>query len=77
MFKVNNKNNRWRRSGVFIVNFEHISHLFLVFILLTLNKQMFSKVFLKTSQNFKHEGQRLSPFHKFIKLIDVIFSNPT
>ena len=26
------------RSGVFIVNFEHISHLFLVFLLLTLNK---------------------------------------
>ena len=30
----------WRRSGVFIVNFKHISHLFLVSPLLTLNKQM-------------------------------------
>ena len=28
----------WRRSGVFIVNFEHISYLLLVFLLLTLNK---------------------------------------
>ena len=28
---------RWHRSGVFIVNFEHISHLVLVFLLLTLN----------------------------------------
>ena len=28
------------RSGVFIVNFENISHIFLVFLLLTLNKQM-------------------------------------
>ena len=28
----------WRRSGIFIVNFEHILHLFLVFLLLTLNK---------------------------------------
>ena len=28
----------WRRSGFFIVNFEHISHLVLVFLLLTLNK---------------------------------------
>ena len=28
----------WRRSGVFIVNFEHISHLVLVFLLLTLNR---------------------------------------
>ena len=28
----------WRRSGIFIVNFEHISHLVLVFLLLTLSK---------------------------------------
>ena len=34
ILKVNNK----RRSGVFIVNFEHISHFFLVFLLLTMNK---------------------------------------
>ena len=37
MFKVNNK---WRRSGVFIVNFEYISHLALVILLLTLNMQL-------------------------------------
>ena len=36
MFKVNNKARR--RSGVSIVNFEHISHLVLVFLLLTLNR---------------------------------------
>ena len=30
----------WRRAGVFIVNFAHISHLFLVFLLLNLNKWM-------------------------------------
>ena len=29
---------QWRRSGVFIVNFEHISHLVLVFLLLTLSR---------------------------------------
>ena len=29
-----------RRSGVLIVNFEHNSHFVLVFLLLTLNKQM-------------------------------------
>ena len=29
-----------RRSVVFIVSFEHISHIFLVFLLLTLSKQM-------------------------------------
>ena len=28
---------QWRRSNVFIVNFEHISHFILVFLLLTLN----------------------------------------
>ena len=43
MFKVGNKDKRTtlvteRRSGIFIVNFEHISHIFLVFLLLTLSK---------------------------------------
>ena len=28
---------QWRRSGIFIVNFEHISHLVLVFLFLILN----------------------------------------
>ena len=32
------KRRQWRHFGVFIVNFEHISHLFLLFLLLTLNK---------------------------------------
>ena len=31
---------KWRRSGVFIVNFEHILHLVLVFLLLNLNMQL-------------------------------------
>ena len=38
MFKVTIKTPERRRSGVFIVNFKHISHLFLVFLLLNLNK---------------------------------------
>ena len=38
MFKVNNKNTK--TFGVFIVNFEYISHNFLVFLLLTLKKYM-------------------------------------
>ena len=33
MFKVNNKDTRRRRSGIFIVNFEHNSHLDLVFLI--------------------------------------------
>ena len=55
LLKVNNRNTRTRceicskltiktperrRSGVFIVNFDHISHLVLVFLLLTLNMQL-------------------------------------
>ena len=41
MFKINNKGTRTtRRSGVFIVKFEHISHLALVFLLLTLNMKL-------------------------------------
>ena len=28
----------WRRFGVFIINFEHISHLFLMFLFLSINK---------------------------------------
>ena len=45
MFKVNNKDTRmmsnvdWMMSAS-IVDFEQISHLFLMFLLLTLNKQM-------------------------------------
>ena len=31
---------QWRRTGVFIVNFKHILHLFSVFLMLTLNKYM-------------------------------------
>ena len=42
---------QWRRPGVFIVNFEHISHFFLALLLLTLKKYMlagiFSSVFLR------------------------------
>ena len=45
MFKVNGKTPERRHKrffGVFIVNFEHVSHLLLGFLLLTLNKCMFA-----------------------------------
>ena len=35
---------QWRRSDVFIVNFKHISHVFLRFLLLTLNKQILAAI---------------------------------
>ena len=34
----------WHRSGVFIFNFKHILHLFLVFLLLTLNREMLARI---------------------------------
>ena len=37
----------WRRSAVFIVNFEHISHLVLVFLLLTLNMHLPAGLFIQ------------------------------
>ena len=61
MFKVNNRNTRARceicskltiktperRHGAFIVNFEHISHLVLVFLLLTLSRYMVIGYYVK------------------------------
>ena len=38
----------WRRSGVFIVNFELISFIFLLFLLLTLNKEMIAWIGTKS-----------------------------
>ena len=41
MSKANYKNTeqrQWRRCGVFIVNFEHILHIFLVLLLLALSR---------------------------------------
>ena len=42
MFKVNIKDTRGR-SGVFLVNFEHVLHVILMSILLNLNRYMFSR----------------------------------
>ena len=49
----------WRRSGVFIVNLEHISHLVLVFLLLTLNMllltlNIFEHAIVNFNVNFEH-----------------------
>ena len=47
---------QWRRSGVFFVNFEHISHLVLVFLLLTLSRYMQAGICI---QKFSvHNGNR-------------------
>ena len=46
----------WLHSGPFIVNFEHISHLFVVFLLLTLNRQLLA------GKNFKRECTSINLF---------------
>ena len=54
MLKVNKKSpeqRQWRRSCVFIVNFEHISHLVLVFLVLTLSRSMPSGQITDTQVN--------------------------
>ena len=43
MFKVKNKDTRITTSCVFIVNFDHISHLFLMFPLLNLSMYLFAR----------------------------------
>ena len=42
----------WRRSGVFIVNFEHISHFVLVFLLLIVNKKRLVGFRIKTQNMY-------------------------
>ena len=48
----------WRRSGVSIIYFEHISHLLLAFLLLTLNKQILAGC--QKRWNFCENSQQLS-----------------
>ena len=55
MFKFNNENGieerQWRRSGVFIVNFAHISRLLLVFLLSIFKKWMLARLCFKKIKN--------------------------
>ena len=43
----------WRHTVVFIVNFEHISHLFLQFLLLILRFYLFPGIFILSCWNFQ------------------------
>ena len=61
----------WLPSGVFIVNFEHVSHLFLVFLLLPLSMYLWARklcqVFSSINGN-RHE--KILPTDKFcVKLV--------
>ena len=73
MFKINNKKTperrHCRRSRVFIVNFKHISHLFLVFLLLTLNRLMLAD----STVIFKIEENKNISFGVYISFKDIMF----
>ena len=64
----------WRRSGAFIVNLEYISHLVLVFLLLTLRRQMPTGLY--RLQNLFEVSQRIlkikSAFFFSIKCFETI-----
>ena len=76
IFKVNNRNTRARceicsklqrhkrRSGVFLVNLEYVSHLGLVFLLLTLIRQMPAVILDNRKINSKHLGHKGLHFNK-------------
>ena len=56
IFKVNNKdiNGQCRRPGVFVVNFEHILHLVVVLLLLTLSMLLpAGECVIKNMQSYK------------------------
>ena len=80
LLKFNNRNTKTRceicskltikTPGAFIVNFEHLSHLNLVFLLLTLdsNFQLGSQVWFKPKQTSKLELKPLTVFNKIFIL---------
>ena len=60
----------WRRFNVCIVNFKHISHLFVLFLLLPLNKHLFVGMFL--SRLWSNESWTLTGFFTFAPSIFLI-----
>ena len=56
----------WRRYDTCFVNFEHISHFFLLFLLLTLNKYLFVGMFL--SRLWSNECSKSFPLFTFAPL---------
>ena len=53
---------QWCRSAVYIVNFEHIPHLFLVFLFLILNKYMLAGIDLRPKLKFFQHFENIRVF---------------
>ena len=87
LFKFNNKNPRKRceicskltintvkrRCGDLIVNFEHISHLFLVLPLFTMNRQMFDEDFFLCKYHYpKYKDKQMLYLTSFNRVADFL-----
>ena len=67
MFKVNNKTleqRHQRRSGVFIVNFEHNSHLFFSVFFVNFEEMLTQQTFTCSNSTKKHQ-EKVSNMFKF------------
>ena len=79
MFKDNYKNIRMTpikfclNSGVFIVNFEHISYLFLGLLLLNLNKEMLARIKLTTLTMLFANKKSTTIFQKKLTTVKTVF----
>ena len=58
-FDISSSKLKLRRSDVFIVNFEHISHFFLVFILLSLSSVVFGGMCIPVTKEFLKVNTKL------------------
>ena len=69
MFKVNNKDTKrrqWHHSGVFNVNFEHISQHFLEFVLLLWTGKCFLGMYAFMGKNTLKKGRNRRKLHNYI-----------
>ena len=67
IFTCSKWNCQWRRSDVFSVNFGHISNIFQLFLLLTLNKQILDEIFDRVLN---------TPLYKNLKFLKRILKLP-
>ena len=61
---------QWRRSGVFDVKFEHILHLVLGFLLLTLNMKLTARKANKLFQNHNEDIMKM-----LVNNVETLFGN--
>ena len=60
---------QWHLSGIFIINFEHISYLILVFLLLTLGILLSGKNYLRKTSEFSLKSTLYEYFTHFMDIV--------